>query len=96
MRHLSTVEDTFELEGRSSIVVAPGIPKHDERRATINVGEPVMLEAPDGTTHHTIIGGFEVLSPPNTEFIPVMLGPGVSKQMVPIGTKIWVNETAEL
>lgn len=55
-----------------------------------------MLEAPDGTIHHTIIGGIEMLSPPHPDFIPFMLGPGITKQMVPIGTKIYVHERAAL
>jgi hypothetical protein len=96
MLHLSTVEDTFELSGRSSIIVVPGIPRRGERKWKVKVGEPVVLEAPDGTTHHSVIAGIEMLSPPHPDFIPVMLGPGVLKQMVPIGTKIWVNDTAAL
>lgn len=96
MLHLSTVEDTFELSGRSSIIVAPGIPRHGPHTWKVKVGEPVVLEAPDGTTHHTVIGGIEMLSPPHPDFIPVMLGPGISKQMVPVGTKIWVNQSAVL
>jgi len=96
MLYLSTVEDTFELSGRGSIVVVPGIPRQGERQWKIRVGEAVVLEAPDGTTRHTVIGGIEMASPPHPDFIALMLGPGVTKQMVPIGTKIWVHETAAL
>lgn len=94
MLHLSTVDDLFELSGRDSVVVAPGIPKHGECRWKIEVGEPIILEAPDGTIRHTIIGGIETLSPPHPEFIPIMLGPGITKQMVPVGTKLWVSASA--
>lgn len=50
-----------------------------------------MLEAPDGTTHHTVIAGFEMLAPPHPDILPAMLDPETSKRMVPIGTKIWLS-----
>jgi len=96
MLHLSTVEDVFELSGRGSVVVVPGIPRHGEHEWKISVGEPVTLEAPDGTISHTIIAGFEMVSPPHRDFIPILLGSGTTKQMAPIGTKLWVSEAAAL
>lgn len=90
MLHLSTVSDTFELSGRSSLVVVPGVPTQGLRSGSVKVGEPVVLEAPDGTLRDTVIGGLERV-PPHLGFIPIMLGPGITKPMVPIGTKIWVE-----
>lgn len=94
MLHLATVEETFEFSGRNAIVVTPGILRHGEYVWKVKVGDPVFLEAPDGTTHQTVIGGIEMPSPPHPDFSPIMLGPGITKQMVPVGTKIWLSETA--
>lgn len=93
---LSIVEDAFELPNISSVIVVPGIPRRDYHVWKLKVGQPIMLEAPDGTIHHTVIRGIDRLSPPHLDCIPVVLGPGVSKQMSPIGTKIWMNEAAVL
>lgn len=93
---LSTVSDTVRLSGRSSVIVLPGVPRQGLPDRTIEIGEPVVLETPDGTLRDTVIGGIEMVSPPHPEFIPVMLGPGITKRMVPIGTKIWVNPSTAL
>ncbi|RJF87152.1 hypothetical protein D3874_09045 [Oleomonas cavernae] len=94
MLHLSTVDDVFELSGRSSVIVVPGIPRHSEHNWKIRGGDAVTLETPDGDILETIVGGIEFSSPPHPDFIPIMLGPGITKQMVPIGTKLWVDESA--
>jgi len=96
MLHLSTIEDVFELSGRGSVIVIPGIPRRGQRQWKIAVGEPVTLETPDGTKLLTIISGIELASPPHPDFIPILLGPGITKQMVPVGTKLWVAEAAAL
>ena len=85
---LSVVEDTFQLSGRRGIVVAPGIPRDGDWR--IKVGDPVVLERPDGTSIETAISGIEMLSPANKISIPILLGV-TAKSDVPIGTKIWVR-----
>lgn len=86
---LSTVADVFQLSGRPSIVVAPGIPRSGDWR--LKVGDPLTLHLPDGSRKATVVGGTEMLSPPNREFIPLMLGPEISKEDVPVGTEIWVD-----
>lgn len=96
MLHLSTVEEIFEFSGRNAIVVTPGIPRQSGYEWKVKVGDPVLLEAPDGTTHHTVIGSIEMPSPSHPDFVPIMLGPGITKQMVPIGTKIWISESTNL
>jgi len=88
-RLLSTVEDIFQLSGRSSVVVAPGIPRIGDWR--VKVGDPLTLRRPDGTIETTVVGGIEMLSPPNPISIPLMLGPGLTKEAVPVGTQIWIE-----
>ena len=93
MLHLSTVEDVFDISKRG-IIVVPGIPKDDDQKWKIRSGEPIMLETPDGTIFHTVVCGMEMTSRPDRKSIPLLLGPDITKQMVPVGTKLWVNESA--
>ncbi|MCO4318053.1 hypothetical protein M8997_012745 [Phyllobacterium sp. 21LDTY02-6] len=89
IRLLSIVEVVFELAGRSSVVVGPGVPRAGKWR--LEIGMPLILKLPDATELRTVVGGFEMLSPPDPGSIPLMLGPGLSKHMVPIGTEIWAD-----
>lgn len=86
---LSTVADVFQLSGRPSIVVAPGIPRSGDWH--LKIGDALTLHLPDGSQKATVVGGIEMLSPPNAKCIPLMLGPGISEKDVPVGTEIWVD-----
>ena len=88
-RLLSTIEAVFQLSGRNSVVVVPGIPKEGDWR--IRVGDPLRLRLPDGSDAQSIVGGIEMLSPPNPTCTPLLLGPGLTKSEVPIGTEIWID-----
>ena len=90
LRLMSKVEDTFQLSGRPSVVVVPGVPRQGTWR--VKVGSPVVLKRPDGSEIATIVGGLEMASPPNPDSIALMLGPGLTKETVPIGTEIWVDD----
>lgn len=94
--HLSTVEEVFAPSGRSSLVVVPGLPRCDAQKWNLRIGMAITLEAPDGTIRETVLGGIEMASPSHPDFIPIMLGHGLTKAMVPIGTKLWVSETARV
>jgi hypothetical protein len=86
---LSTVEDVFQISGRGSVVVVPGIPRAGDWR--LKVGDPLRLRFPDGTETLTVVGGIEMASPPNPTFIPLLLGYGLGKSDVPVGTEIWID-----
>lgn len=89
MLRLSIVEDVFQLSGRGSVVVVPGIPRESDCK--LKVGDQLVLKLPDGSEQSTIVGGIEMASPPHPAFIPLLLGPGLTKETVPIGTEIWVD-----
>jgi hypothetical protein len=86
---LSIVEDVFELSGRGSVIVVPGYPRSANLK--VKVGDPLRLKLPDGTVTATVVGGIELGTPQNEKFIPLMLGPGLSKSLVPVGTEIWLD-----
>ncbi|MBU2166439.1 MAG: hypothetical protein KKF88_01230 [Alphaproteobacteria bacterium] len=86
---LSIVADCFALSGRSSVIVVPGIPCKGEWR--VKAGDLLTLKRPDGTTQQTVVAGIELASPPHPDFIPMLLGPGLTKEAVPIGTEIWID-----
>jgi translation elongation factor EF-Tu-like GTPase len=88
--HLSTVDDVFELSGRGSVVVVPGIPRTGDWR--VKVGDPITLERPDGSKLESTVTGIEMLSPPNPDCIPLLVGRGLTKHDVPIGTKLWLAD----
>jgi hypothetical protein len=91
---LSTVEDVFQLSGRNSVIIVPGIPTRGEQKWKIKIGELLKLEAPDGIIRHTVVGGIEMGGRKDLGFIAILLGPGLTKQEVPVGTKVWINEEA--
>ena len=85
-RLLSVVSDTFQLSGRRGVVVVPGIPRVGVWH--VKIGDPVTVEHPDGTLIEAKVGGIEMLSPPNPDCIPLLLA-DLSKEAVPIGSKLW-------
>ncbi|HEV2597509.1 hypothetical protein [Sphingopyxis sp.] len=89
LTHLSTVEDTFDISGRG-LIVAPGIPLDGNWR--IKIGDAITLERPDGSKVESIVRGMESFRPANATCIPLLLGSGLGKADVPIGTKLWVTE----
>jgi hypothetical protein len=86
---LSIVEGVFELSGRTSVIVAPGIPRNFGYK--VQPGDRITLERPDGSTLESFVAGIEMLSPPSPLAIPFQLGEGVTKDEVPIGTKLWID-----
>jgi hypothetical protein len=89
VRLLSIVTDCFALSGRSSVIVVPGIPREGDWR--VKAGDLLKLKRPDGTTEETVVAGIEMASPPHPDFIPMLLGPGLTKETVPVGTEIWID-----
>ncbi len=87
------VAGVFQLSGRDSVVVAPGIPRAGGW--SLKIGDLITLRRPDGSEVETLLGGIELLSPPNDNSIPFMLGPGLGKEAVPLGTEIWAERWPE-
>jgi hypothetical protein len=87
--HLSIVEDVFDLSGRGSVVVAPGIPRSPDWQ--VRVGDTIRMRRPDGTEADTDIRGIEMTSPPSPLGWAIMLGVGLTKADVPIGTELLVD-----
>jgi hypothetical protein len=91
-RCLLKVEDRFLIAGRGVIVV-PGITPSDEER--FQVGDPILLCRPDGTTLDWQIGGIRILHRPVPQpDFPILLT-GLTKDDIPIGTEIWSVDAAK-
>jgi hypothetical protein len=88
-RRLFIVEDTFLIEGRGLVPIPGVIPQGNE---LFRVGDPVLLNRPDGSEIRWQIGGLELITggPPRHDVI--ILLKDLSKDNVPLGTEIWSAE----
>jgi hypothetical protein len=92
-----TVEDRFLIRGRGLILV-PGLPVGCESR--YRIGDPIVLQRPDGTRLAWAIGGLEIwssktpLRPPREWTVPILLM-GLEKADVPIGTVVRIGKLGE-
>ncbi|MFN0044865.1 MAG: hypothetical protein ACKVOS_00175 [Sphingorhabdus sp.] len=86
---LSVVEDVFEISGRGPVVIVPGIPRQGDWH--VKIGDSLTLKLPDGTITSTEVRGIEMASLPHPRSIPILLGLGLTKCDVPIGTEVWVE-----
>ena len=86
---ISKTEDVFQITGRGC-VVAPGIPKSSPD-LKIKIGDTVILKRPDGSEIETTIRGIEMVGRVSLAFIPVLLGSEITKDMVPVGTELWIK-----
>ncbi len=91
MHLLSTVEDSFQIEGRGCVIALKplqDVGRHVYRR------EPIRLVKPDGSTVDTLIGEIEIVSrrrPPTADDLVAFSLPEVgSKADVPKGTEVWL------
>lgn len=85
---LCVVEAVFQLSGRPGCVIAPGIPQGGQRRVKVGDAVSIRVEGqPDVVTH---VAGIEMLAPSSPKGVPIMLGPEVSKDMIPVGAQLWV------
>lgn len=71
------------------MVVVPGIPRDGDWQ--VKAGDLLTLKRPDGSIEETVVACIEMASPPHPDFIPMLLGPGLTKDAVPIGTEIWID-----
>src|SRR5262245_4415703 len=85
-QRLFTVEDTFAVADRGTIVV-PGMPH--ELVGRIRAGDTVELRRPDGSVAEAQIRGMHLFG--RTGDQPVALLLSVEKDNVPRGTEIWIK-----
>jgi hypothetical protein len=91
-RRLFTVEDTFLIQGRGLVPVPGIVPQGEEH---FQVGYPIRLQRPDGSSLAWQIGGLEFIcgGPPRDDVIILLRG--LDKGDVPVGTEIWSVDPAE-
>jgi len=86
---LLTVDDTFLIEGRG-VIVAPNIPVDSYSGAR---SRTVILRTPDGRERATR-ASFDIprVSPPPRAFYYLCFLAGLTKDHVPIGTEVWIDD----
>ena len=87
---LSRVDDVFQIADRGCVVV-PGIPRNSESR--VKIGDRLWLLRPDGSEISTVVRGIEMGGPLDSPGIPILLGTELSKNEVPVGTKMSIELT---
>lgn len=81
---LFVVEQVF-LITRRGVVLLPGLGKN-----IVQVGTPIRLVRPDGSTLDTKVRGIGF-----NEFHDILVGQGLRKEDVPIGTEVWTIEAGK-
>ncbi|MDR7070850.1 hypothetical protein J2X02_003721 [Pseudoxanthomonas japonensis] len=95
---LFTVQEAFQLSGRSGPVLAPGIPS-DQKLPSVRIGTSVRLVTPDGKSIDTEVAGVEMINygrrpPPDNPSVPIALPSSISKVQVSAGTKVFLIAAA--
>jgi hypothetical protein len=86
---LLTVEDTFLIEGRG-VIVTPSVPVDSYSGSRSRV---VSLRRPDGTeraTSATLTIPFVSPAPAALSYVCLLVG--LTKEDVPLGTEIWIDD----
>ncbi len=86
---LFVVEDAFQITDRGCILV-PG-PVAEPGGPTLHVGDPIRLVKPDGQIIDTTVRAFEMIGrrpPPKIITAPILLPGEITKDQVPIGTRV--------
>ena len=87
---LSLIEDVFQINQRGCVVI-PGIPR--SINLPIKIGAAIRLIRPDGSEADSTICGIELGGHLDAPSIPILLGTGISKDQIPIGTQLWLDAT---
>jgi len=93
MMHLFTVADRFQIEGRGCVLV-PGLPT-GPGSPNVPAGARIRLRTPDGRETDTFIKALEMISyrkMPEKICIPVLLPKDITKEDVPVGTEVLLQE----
>jgi hypothetical protein len=83
-RLLFTVEDTFAIRERGTILV-PGIPLGEDDRW--HIGDALVLRRPDGSVIETTIRGVDIHSRRPISDLPVLVP--AAEEEIPVGTEVW-------
>ena len=94
---LFTVDETFKLSGRPGPVLVPGIPNKPSL-PSIWIGTPIFIVTPSGDRIDTQIAGVEMINYgrrplPDTPSAPIALPSSLSKDQIPIGSKVYLTST---
>ena len=94
MKFLCTVQDAFEIAGRGC-VLTPGISKTTPSDIKIKTHDQILLRRPDGSVLRTHIEGVAMLDRRDRSWCaPILLPSEFGKADVPIGTEIWLDDSA--
>lgn len=85
---LFTVDDVFEIPGRY-VIPTPGVPVSI---CGIRNDLPIELRRPDGTTLQSKVASVPMIDPYDPKRPTVIALRGISKQDLPVGTEIWMND----
>ncbi len=83
-RKLFTVEDTFTIRGRGTILVPGLAPEGDEH---FRIGDALRLVRADGSEVATAINGLDFFNPGPQGQIAVVVA--LPKSEVPVDTEVW-------
>ena len=91
---LFTVEEAFQLSGRTGPVLVPGIPEK-QGLPTVRIGSRIRLTTPDGQCIDTEIAGVDMVNYgrrpiPDPICVPIALPGCIDKQQIPSGTKVYL------
>ena len=90
-RYLYTVTDIFQLTG-PFLIPTPGIP---DNVAGIRKGTRLQLRRPDGSVISTSIYCFFMSSRRDPTRRIISLPRDLTKQDVPLGTEVWLDEESD-
>lgn len=86
---LFVVEDAFQITGRGCVLV-PG-PSTEPGGPALRVGDPIRLVKPNGQEIETLVRGIEMIHrrpPPKVVTAPILLSKEITKDQVPVGTRV--------
>ena len=88
---LSIISDVFDMQW--GVTVAPGIP-HDGRRVRLKIGDSIEVRPPGREAFQTRIHGIPTGG--REPFTAITFDLEVTADMVPVGSEIWIPESAIL
>lgn len=94
---LFTVQETFKLSGRPGPVLVPGIPEKPGL-PSIRIGTRIFIVTPNGERIDTQIAAFEMINYgrrplPDNFSAPIGLPPSLSRDQIPVGSKVYLTST---
>jgi hypothetical protein len=88
---LSVVADVFDLSW--GVTITPGIP-HDGRKVRLTIGDVIEVRPPNSKPFHAKVHGIPMGG--RTPCTPITLDPEVKASMIPVGSELWISDSAIL